>query len=447
FPTLAYQRKRVLAELARLVSQAKQASDNGHAAKTAAPGRGSIAPERVRELQEMVRLGDLVFHQVHKFLTLAIECGIDLPPDRMFAGAPGLEEASGNVTSGGEEWGPSSSGANEPPHAHARKSSSTSALPRKTSISTKRESMPNEAEQSDGERNETSPRSPRPDGSSNSPPNVHAESPRLASRGRESPSSTSRPKSTGDLRRRSSVSDMGPPREPSSPVQPAGEHSRRIPTQRHVSLRKRSTTFSSPARDAAAPYRKPKYSISSVSSLSSYESSQPDTASPTSESSFFPSGSCSTSQALATLRTTHDKLLSVIAAFIGHIHSYSRSSHASSQGHLIDMTRKTVDQVRFLLTLVDAVEEHPVIRHTKPREMAALKVARVSLYNCTNEIVQAIKSVMSPIPEAASEEEEKARALQAATGTLRAGGDCVKSIHMCLSTKIGEEPFVINIAT
>ncbi|KAG8891206.1 hypothetical protein FRC00_014100, partial [Tulasnella sp. 408] len=161
--------------------------------------------------------------------------------------------------------------------------------------------------------------------------------------------------------------------------------------------------------------------------------------------SYFPAGECTSGQALATLRITHDRLLSVIAAFIGHIHSHSRFSHASSKGHLIEMTRKTVDQVRYLLTLVDALEGHQGICEAKPREMAILKQARGTLYNITNEIVEAVKDMLADEP-IISEDEEKNRALQAATGTLRAGGECVKAVNMCLSTKMGEEEFVINIA-
>ncbi|KAG9003226.1 hypothetical protein FRB95_007270 [Tulasnella sp. JGI-2019a] len=486
-PSLTQQRKKVLAELARLVGQARQASESPQSKLAAidpdAKRAQLLDPERQKELSEMVRLGDLVYQQVKKFLTLAVNCGIELPQDRVFADAPGMGDLVHAQTNGGYNVpiaenrnvaGPSrvvvqpsastAAAAVGTHRAHGRRSSSMSDLHNEPAAEAARSTKPGPSrELNDGYVDIQSPTSPTSSHGSSTPSVTSAEDGQSGAgadwvpRAREESSSTYRPRKPGELRRQKSLLGDRPSARSSVEFHPLVANNHSTPpsllSQKRQSWGSRGLTVpsayqrASPARQAAAPYRKPKYSISSVSSLSSYESSQLDSGSPPMDSpAVFPSGLTTTNQALATLRITHDRLLSVIAAFIGHIHSHSRSSHASSKGHLIEMTRKTVDQVRFLLTLVDAVEEHEGICDAKPREMAMLKNARVALYNSTNDIVEGVKDMMSP-PEGGvvSEEEEKARALQAATGTLRAGGDCVKSVNMCL-TKIGGKPFLINIA-
>ncbi|KDN45332.1 hypothetical protein RSAG8_04919, partial [Rhizoctonia solani AG-8 WAC10335] len=158
----------------------------------------------------------------------------------------------------------------------------------------------------------------------------------------------------------------------------------------------------------------PRLTSASASSLSSVSSSP---ASPE----MIPSGHISSAQLLSALRTTHDHLLSIIAAFIGHVHSHSRASHASSKGHLIKMTRETVDKVRQVLTIVCAVCDHPAV--VGP-ERVALSAAKDALHGATSVLVEAVKRMLAP-GILNREEEEKALAVQAATGTLRAGGDCV----------------------
>ncbi|QRW06659.1 Ras guanine nucleotide exchange-like protein [Ceratobasidium sp. AG-Ba] len=175
-------------------------------------------------------------------------------------------------------------------------------------------------------------------------------------------------------------------------------------------------------------------SSASASSLSSVSSST----SPPSPAPQFPSGAVPASQLLSALRTTHDHLLSIIAAFIGHVHSHSRASHASSKGHLIEMTRETVDKVRQVLTIVGAVCDHPAV--VGPEKLA-LGAAKDALYGATSVLVEAVKRMLAPAGTLGSpvgrEEEEKAVAVQAATGTLRAGGDCVTAVRSCLTRYAG----------
>ncbi|CUA68792.1 Ras guanine nucleotide exchange factor Y [Rhizoctonia solani] len=172
----------------------------------------------------------------------------------------------------------------------------------------------------------------------------------------------------------------------------------------------------------------PRLTSASVSSLSSVSSTP---ASPE----IVPSGHVSSAQLLSALRTTHDHLLSIIAAFIGHVHSHSRASHASSKGHLIKMTRETVDKVRQVLTIVCAVCDHPAV--VGP-ERVALSAAKDALHGATSVLVEAVKRMLAP-GTLNREEEEKALAVQAATGTLRAGGDCVTAVRSCLTRRAGYE--------
>ncbi|KAJ1303305.1 hypothetical protein OPQ81_011502 [Rhizoctonia solani] len=173
----------------------------------------------------------------------------------------------------------------------------------------------------------------------------------------------------------------------------------------------------------------PRLTSASVSSLSSVSSAP---ASPE----IVPTGHVSSAQLLSALRTTHDHLLSIIAAFIGHVHSHSRASHASSKGHLIKMTRETVDKVRQVLTIVCAVCDHPAV--VGP-ERVALSAAKDALHGATSVLVEAVKRMLAP-GILNREEEEKALAVQAATGTLRAGGDCVTAVRSCLTRRAGYEP-------
>ena len=139
-------------------------------------------------------------------------------------------------------------------------------------------------------------------------------------------------------------------------------------------------------------------------------------------------------EVLHRLTIANDQLLSVIAAFIGHVHTHTRESHASSFAHLIDMTREAVDAVRGLLVVVEAVHSNDHLQATKPREMDILFETRESLYEATTALVTAARVITgSPNPALRhAEDDEKSNLLQAATGVLRTGGECVGAVKLCI---------------
>ncbi|GAA5929743.1 hypothetical protein JCM3775_006540 [Rhodotorula graminis] len=157
------------------------------------------------------------------------------------------------------------------------------------------------------------------------------------------------------------------------------------------------------------------------------------------------------------LSTLHDSLLSTIAALIGHIHSHARSSSpASSFAHLIDLTREGIERVRDVLVVVEKV----AASFTAPSsssgdatvdadDLQPLAAAREKLYEATTALVAAARTATSPREGAAArkrstdsnasielarerkrvdreyDDEERKALLGAATGVLRAGGECV----------------------
>ncbi|KAF9013532.1 ras guanine nucleotide exchange factor domain-containing protein [Cyathus striatus] len=153
-------------------------------------------------------------------------------------------------------------------------------------------------------------------------------------------------------------------------------------------------------------------SVSSISSLSSYSSQESAPPNPPP----FPCGPTSSARVLEALRFTHDHYLSTIAAFIGHAHSHSRSSHASSTGHLYDLVKEIVEMV-----------------------------AKGSLYEVTNSLTESVRSLTLPLPPGITEEDEKGSLLRSATNALRAGADCVASVKVCLNRSISDRPYIINL--
>ncbi|KAL7424779.1 Ras guanine nucleotide exchange factor bud5 [Cryptotrichosporon argae] len=142
-----------------------------------------------------------------------------------------------------------------------------------------------------------------------------------------------------------------------------------------------------------------------------------------------------------------DSLLSIIASFIGHIHSHQIDSHPSSHAYLIELTRETVDRVRDLLTIVEAVGRHATATaaglaqaqvqaqhpHPPSKGVGELKVARDGLYDAASRLVEAAE-VVANAPFAATDgyDGEKARLLQVATTTLRAGTECARVVRLCV---------------
>ncbi|KAG6857139.1 hypothetical protein H0H87_008709 [Tephrocybe sp. NHM501043] len=179
-------------------------------------------------------------------------------------------------------------------------------------------------------------------------------------------------------------------------------------------------------------------SISSTSSSASISSQEPSPAPP------FPSGPSTTAQVIEALRLTHDQYLSTIAAFIGHAHSHSRTSHASSTGHLYDLVREIVEMVCKLLTIVEAVMQHPDVPVNR---LGNLKFAKDGLYNVTSSLAESVRLLMLSLPPTMTEEEEKQALLRSATSALKAGADCVAAVKVCLNRAVGERPFIIDLPT
>ncbi|EIW72489.1 hypothetical protein TREMEDRAFT_25574 [Tremella mesenterica DSM 1558] len=143
----------------------------------------------------------------------------------------------------------------------------------------------------------------------------------------------------------------------------------------------------------------------------------------------------SVADVLDAIGVAEEALLSIIAAFIGHIHSHHLGSHPSSHANLIEMTRETVDSVRQLLTIVEAVGRNTAIRLNRPREIESLRISKDNLYDIASRLVEGAEAVANaPFEEAGEElyDAEKARLLQCATGTLRAGTECVRLVRGCL---------------
>ncbi|KAJ7134752.1 ras guanine nucleotide exchange factor domain-containing protein [Mycena epipterygia] len=179
-------------------------------------------------------------------------------------------------------------------------------------------------------------------------------------------------------------------------------------------------------------------SVSSTSSSSSsYSSLESSPARPS-----FPVGPSSTAQVMDALRSTHDQYLSTIAAFIGHAHSHSRSSHASSTGHMYELVREIVEVVCKLLTIVEAVLQHPDVPNNK---LGNLQAAKDGLYNVTSTLAESVRLLTVTVGPDMSEDDEKQTLLRSATGALKAGADCVAAVKMCLNRSLGERAFVLHL--
>lgn len=157
-------------------------------------------------------------------------------------------------------------------------------------------------------------------------------------------------------------------------------------------------------------------------------------------------------QALERLKRANDYLLSIVAAFVGHIHTHTRGSHPSSYAFLIDVTREAVDSVRDLLVVVEGVHANPSLQGLCPNEMSILWETRESLYEATTTLVTAARIVTSKTltspessPSLGGDDEEKNTLLASATTLLRTGQECVGAARMCLCRT--RPDFVLVLAT
>ena len=380
YPTLAEQRKRILSDLASLVSQAK----------TASAGNLDEINQAI-ESDALMRLGGRVFARVRKFLAFAVQCGVELP--------------EGEEDNGSTAGPPSSTECGRRP----------SREPIVDDDDTSNED--DDHDEDDTYRRRTPVTARTTNGIIHRPVFSRFQT----TNNQATPRAALRTKSMGDLRGSKSTPKV------TSPTSPLRSSPRRIPP-----------TPSRPAPPPPSHQRGPSLcSTSSSSSVSSVESVR------TPATPQFPNGPCTVAEVIETLRNTHDQYLSTIAAFIGHVHSHSRNSHASSTGHMLELVREVVEMVCRLLTIVDGVTKHPGI---PPLKILNLKAAKHGLYNITSSLAESVRvltSVMSG--EGRSEEDERAGLLKLATDASKAGNDCVNEVKKCLLLSAVDEPIILQL--
>lgn len=235
-----------------------------------------------------------------------------------------------------------------------------------------------------------------------------------------------RAKSLGDLRSQRKIlsSALNPSVAPLPPHRPVATRTKKEPYLTYEGISRHKPAM---------------LSISSTSSSSSFSSTD-SPRHPVLPS--FPSGPSTSSEVMEALKHTHDQYLSTIAAFIGHAHSHSRSSHASSTGHMYELVREIVEMVCKLLTIVEAVIRHPEI---PKHRIGNLKAAKEGLYNVTSSLAESVRLLMVPLSPDVTEEAEKASLIRCATAACKAGADCVSAVKICLSRTSSEQQFVIQV--
>nr|XP_019014811.1 uncharacterized protein I206_00897 [Kwoniella pini CBS 10737]OCF53592.1 hypothetical protein I206_00897 [Kwoniella pini CBS 10737] len=384
WPVLARERKIVLVELSKLVGCAKTA--------------GSVEEvedvDDTKELEALARAARGVFASVKRFLHLADECGVTVTlMDAAQEEANGIsinaDKAAGRPAS------TSSDGADQSTIGRSRVNTTSSSNPRLQETFRLRTASINDLRAA--RRRAASPPPPLPTASvvssASSSRNGRERSPSIM----HTPMSAKFPQGT-------SVA---------SPISTKSVHERRLPG----------------SVDSA---------FSQVSVASSEDAHMPwgdTTPVPTPQATETNRQLGSVADVYEAIGHAEDALLSLIAAFIGHIHSHSINSHPSSHAHLIEMTRETIDSVRELLTIVEAVGRSAGVRHKRPREIDTLRIAKDQLYDVASKLVESAEIVANaPFSDSGEDryDTEKGRLLQAATSTLRAGTECVRLVKMCL---------------
>jgi hypothetical protein len=109
---------------------------------------------------------------------------------------------------------------------------------------------------------------------------------------------------------------------------------------------------------------------------------------------------------------------------------------------MYELVREIVEMVCKLLTIVDAVLQHPDVPSNK---LGNLQAAKDGLYNVTSTLAESVRLLTVTVSPTMSEDEEKQTLLRSATGALKAGADCVAAVKMCLNRSLGERPFVLNL--
>ncbi|KAI6106332.1 ras guanine nucleotide exchange factor domain-containing protein [Pisolithus croceorrhizus] len=213
-----------------------------------------------------------------------------------------------------------------------------------------------------------------------------------------------------------------------------------VPLLSHRAARSHSKRDQYEPYDRATSSRhKPGVSVSSTSSSSSLSSAEspkpvlnPD----------FPTGPTTSAEILEALKHTNDGYLSVVSAFIGHAFSHSRSSHASSTGHMYDLVREIVEMAFRLVTIVEVVARHPSI---PPHKVNSLRLAKEALYNVTTSLAESVRQLTMPLPPGVTDDTERDSLVRSATEAHKAGADCFSVIKSCLSRTSSQQQFVIEL--
>lgn len=191
----------------------------------------------------------------------------------------------------------------------------------------------------------------------------------------------------------------------------------------------------------AGSRHKPGVSISSTSSSSSFSSAESPKAVLTSH---FPTGPTTSAEIMEALKRTRDGYLSAVSAFIGHAFSHSRSSHASSTGHMYNLVREIVETARGLLTIVEAVVRHPGI---PPHKVNNLQLSKEGLCNVTSSLAESVRQLSMPLPPDVTDDAERDSLVRSATEAHKAGADCFSAVKMCLSRTSSQQQFIIALPT
>ncbi|KAI9635192.1 uncharacterized protein MKK02DRAFT_43873 [Dioszegia hungarica] len=107
---------------------------------------------------------------------------------------------------------------------------------------------------------------------------------------------------------------------------------------------------------------------------------------------------------LAAINKAEDALYSIIAAFIGQIHSHSPTAHPSAHAGLVQMTKRTIDTIRDILTVTetlgrtlaspaDEAWENEDERNEKENEVERLKEAKDGMYDLASRLVDAAENL------------------------------------------------------
>lgn len=134
------------------------------------------------------------------------------------------------------------------------------------------------------------------------------------------------------------------------------------------------------------------------------------------------------------IAAAEDALLSMVASFIGHIHSHHIDSHPSSHSYLIELTSETVNRVRDLLTIVEVVGRHATeMFGVSQRDVKSLNATRGELYESAGSLVLGAEVIANAPFTGVSEDEhemEKGRILRRATTALRTAAECARLVRL-----------------